>query len=266
MVLTDEERKAKDKARRQTPAYLAQVKAHRQTDEYKAKAKAYKQTDEYKAKAKAYKQTDEYKERERENRTKPERKAVDKANRDRPENKAKRKEERDRPENKVTKKSNRLKPETIEKEKARRKTPAYRAQENARRQIPENKSKAKLKRTQLALTPKGKAKIDASKILYALERLNVLLGYSKRHSNSDVPCCRCCGENSFVEFLDIDHIIGKKQMDSVPELVKIGYSSKFKIKKLITWITENDFPEGFQILCKNCNGAKGVYGKCPHEK
>jgi hypothetical protein len=240
MVLTDEERKAKNKAHKQTPAYKAMEKARKQTPEYK--------------------------ERERKNRTKPERKAVDKANRDRPENKAKRKEERDRPENKATKKSNRLKPETIEKEKARRKTPAYRAQENARRQIPENKSKAKLKRKQLELTPKGKAKIEASKILYALERLNVLLGYSKRHSNSDVPCCRCCGENSFVEFLDIDHIIGKKQMDSVPELVKIGYSSKFKIKKLITWITENDFPEGFQILCKNCNGAKGVYGKCPHER
>ena len=227
MVLTDEERKAKNKAHKQTPAYKAMEKARKQTPEYK--------------------------ERERKNRTKPERKAVAKINRDRPENKA-------------TKKSNRLKPETIEKEKTRKKTPAYRAQENARRQIPENKSKAKLKRKQLELTPKGKAKIEASKILYALERLNVLLGYSKRHSNSDVPCCRCCGENSFVEFLDIDHIIGKKQMDSVPELVKIGYSSKFKIKKLITWITENDFPEGFQILCKNCNGAKGVYGKCPHEK
>jgi hypothetical protein len=164
------------------------------------------------------------------------------------------------------KKSNRLKPETIEKEKARRKTPAYRAQEKARRQIPENKSKAKLKRKQLELTPKGKAKKEASRVLYALERLNVLVGYSKRHSNSDIPCCNCCGENSHTEFLAIDHVLGRKQMDSVPELVKIGYSSKLKDYFLYEWIVDNDFPEGFQILCHNCNQSKANtrHNSCIH--
>ena len=29
---------------------------------------------------------------------------------------------------------------------------------------------------------------------------------------------------------------------------------------------KNNFPKGFQILCHNCNIAKGHYGKCPHEK
>ena len=239
MVQTDEERKAKEKARKQTP--------------------------EYKAKQKAYKQTDEVKTREKKNRATPKRKAVEKANRDRPENKAKRKDYADRPKNKLRKKLNRLKPENLEKEKAHKQTPAYKAMEKERESRPENKAKRESNRKKRELTPKGKAKKEASKVLYALERLNVLLGYSKRHSNSDVPCCRCCGENSFVEFLDIDHVLGKKQMDSIPELVAIGYSSKFKIKKLISWITENDFPEGFQVLCKNCNGAKGVNGICPHE-
>ena len=86
--------------------------------------------------------------------------------------------------------------------------------------------------------------------------MNVLLGYSKRLSNSDIPCCNCCGENIILEFLAIDHVLGKKQMDSVPELVKIGYSSKLKDYFLYEWIIDNNFPDGFQILCHNCNQSK----------
>ena len=31
------------------------------------------------------------------------------------------------------------------------------------------------------------------------------------------------------------------------------------------WLEKNNFPSGFQILCWNCNFAKGSLGKCPHE-
>ena len=96
-------------------------------------------------------------------------------------------------------------------------------------------------------------------------RLKILQYYSKRLSKSSIPCCRCCGENSHIEFLALDHINGRRQMDSEPELVKLGYSSKFLNVQLTAWIIKNDFPEGFQILCHNCNSAKGFYGKCPHE-
>lgn len=27
---------------------------------------------------------------------------------------------------------------------------------------------------------------------------------------------------------------------------------------------KNKYPEGFQILCMNCNWGKGIYGECPH--
>ena len=27
---------------------------------------------------------------------------------------------------------------------------------------------------------------------------------------------------------------------------------------------KNNYPEGFQVLCSNCNFAKGKYGSCPH--
>jgi hypothetical protein len=100
------------------------------------------------------------------------------------------------------------------------------------------------------------------------QRLKILQVYSKRLSNSDIPCCNCCGLNDHLDFLALDHIIGKKQMDSIPELVAIGYSSQMGTKELFSWIIDNDFPDGFQILCHNCNFAKGYprnNGKCPLE-
>ena len=45
-------------------------------------------------------------------------------------------------------------------------------------------------------------------------------------------------------------------MDSEPELIKLGYSSKLDGMDLVNWLIRNDFPEGFQILCHNCNTAK----------
>ena len=97
-------------------------------------------------------------------------------------------------------------------------------------------------------------------------RLKVLQYYSKRLSKSDIPCCWCCGENFHIDFLAVDHITGRKEMDSELKLVKLGYSSSMVGTKLLRWIIKNNFPEGFKILCHNCNQAKGFYGKCPHEK
>ena len=100
-------------------------------------------------------------------------------------------------------------------------------------------------------------------------RLKVLQTYSKRLSNSDIPCCRCCEENFHIDFLAVDHIAGRKKMDSEPELVKLGYSSKLQNQPLQQWIIENNFPKGFQILCHKCNFAKGIKrnnNKCPHQK
>ena len=105
-------------------------------------------------------------------------------------------------------------------------------------------------------------------VAYVTNRLNILLHYSKYISNSNIPCCNCCGENSHVDFLTIDHIAGKNQMDSEPELIKLGYSSKLKGKGMINWIIGNNYPKGFQILCHNCNVAKGLIGNdntCTHE-
>ena len=100
-------------------------------------------------------------------------------------------------------------------------------------------------------------------------RLKILQYYSKRLSKSNIPCCRCCGEKSHLGFLALDHIAGRKEMDSEHQLVKLGYSSSLIGDYFHTWLIKNNFPEGFQILCHNCNYAKGMKrnkNKCPHEK
>lgn len=70
--------------------------------------------------------------------------------------------------------------------------------------------------------------------------------------------CVCCGESEY-HFLSIDH----KNGNGNQHRLSIGGSKKANI---VSWLIRNKFPEGFQILCHNCNMAKGCYGVCPHEQ
>jgi len=163
------------------------------------------------------------------------------------------------------------------KAKARAQLPENKAKRNAHSREydsrPENKAKAKARSKEYNSRPEIKAKAKArylskqtpehivnrkdwQKKNRLKRRLNVLQTYSKRLSNSDIPCCNCCGENFHIDFLAIDHIAGRQQMDSEPELIKLGYSSELSGYDLKNWLIKNDFPEGFQILCHNCNSAK----------
>ena len=70
--------------------------------------------------------------------------------------------------------------------------------------------------------------------------------------------CACCGEGT-EEFLAIDHIDGG------------GAKHRREINRLsgwhfYRWLEQNEWPEGFQILCHNCNFSKGRYGYCPHTR
>ncbi len=193
--------------------------------------------------------------------TEEERKAKKKEYYSRPEVKAKQKEYNSRPEVKAKKLEYSQRPEARAKKLEYSQRPEARAKKLEYSQRPEVKARA----TKRSTTPEFRAK---GRTLHNNERLKIFQEYSKRLSNSDIPCCNCCGLNNYLDFLAIDHVLGKKQMDSVPELVKIGYSSKLKEGRLYQWIVDNDFPEGFQILCHNCNFAKGYprnNGKCPLE-
>lgn len=77
------------------------------------------------------------------------------------------------------------------------------------------------------------------------KKLRVLEAYGK--------VCTCCKEDNF-EFLSIDHINGG------------GSEHRKIVRNIYAWLIRNDFPEGFRVLCMNCNFALGRYGYCPHQK
>lgn len=79
------------------------------------------------------------------------------------------------------------------------------------------------------------------------KRLEVLKHYGNK--------CNCCGEKQN-EFLTIDHIYdgGRKHWKERGD------------KNIYIWLISNKYPKGYQLLCFNCNCAKGIHGKCPHNK
>lgn len=85
----------------------------------------------------------------------------------------------------------------------------------------------------------------------------VLRYYSKKLSNSDIPCCRCCGEHDFLIFLTVDHIINRKNTTHKKGLLGSA---------LYRFLRRANYPSGYQILCVNCNSAKSDSGICPHER
>ena len=70
--------------------------------------------------------------------------------------------------------------------------------------------------------------------------------------------CACCGETEY-KFLSIDHVDG----NGANHRRQVGVGSGFHF---YLWLRRNGFPKGFQVLCHNCNQAKGSYGCCPHEE
>ena len=78
--------------------------------------------------------------------------------------------------------------------------------------------------------------------------------------------CACCGE-SHVEFLTIDHIDGSGAEHRKELLKERGWnvdSRSMSGSHTYWWLKQNDYPEGFRVLCFNCNSSLGHYGYCPH--
>ena len=81
-------------------------------------------------------------------------------------------------------------------------------------------------------------------------RLAVIHGYGGK--------CNCCGESNLV-FLEIDHM----NNDAMRRVLK---GEPRKGPKLYRWLIKNEFPDGFQVLCRNCNWGKWRCGTCPHQR
>jgi hypothetical protein len=90
--------------------------------------------------------------------------------------------------------------------------------------------------------------IKSNRARYRDMRLNCIEHYGNE--------CACCCEKK-IEFLAIDHIGGgglKHRM----ELRKIN-------QNIFEFLIKNNYPDGFRVLCHNCNSSHGHYGYCPHQ-
>lgn len=67
--------------------------------------------------------------------------------------------------------------------------------------------------------------------------------------------CDCCGENKY-EFLVFDHINGGGNQHRI----------NGDGRKIVRYLIKNNYPDGFRVLCHNCNNSLGHYGYCPHDK
>ena len=68
--------------------------------------------------------------------------------------------------------------------------------------------------------------------------------------------CVCCGEKT-LQFLSLDH----KNGGGCKHRREIGVRGS----NMWAWVKREGYPDMFQVLCHNCNQAKGYYGRCPHE-
>lgn len=89
---------------------------------------------------------------------------------------------------------------------------------------------------------------DYQRQLRQRDRANVIEAYGGK--------CVCCGESEEA-FLEIDHVDGGGN----------AHRREFaSTRQIYTWLRANGYPDGFQILCSNCNKAKERPDGCPHRR
>ena len=69
-----------------------------------------------------------------------------------------------------------------------------------------------------------------------------------QHYSDSLPKCKKCGYNNIM-CLDIDHINNK----GGEQRKKLNLHSG---QQFYQWLKKNNFPKGYQVLCKNCNWLK----------
>jgi hypothetical protein len=71
--------------------------------------------------------------------------------------------------------------------------------------------------------------------------------------------CQCCGESNFL-FLQLDHV----NNDGAKERKELGLVGGHSFYR---YLKKQNYPEGYQVLCANCNFGKRMNkGVCPHER
>lgn len=112
---------------------------------------------------------------------------------------------------------------------------------------------SQIRKTNKAWRAKNAVRWEESRTAWRLRiKTEVMTHYSK-----GTPRCACCYIRHIV-FLAIDHIKGGgfKHRKSI----KIMGGQGFYI-----WLKKRGYPDGYRVLCHNCNHATHVMGICPHE-
>lgn len=73
------------------------------------------------------------------------------------------------------------------------------------------------------------------------------------HYSGGTLKCACCGET-------------KTDLLSINCTNNGGKQHRKSTGHFYYWLKRNNYPPGFQVLCMNCNCAKGWSGYCPHNK
>lgn len=105
-----------------------------------------------------------------------------------------------------------------------------------------NRSKGKFEICQHIQEPTKSSDKSVEKI--RTKRHKVLSHYGSK--------CVCCSESNWT-FLEFDHINNDGNVQR--------QNQKAKLPKFI----DGKYPSNIQLLCCNCNKAKGLYGFCPHK-
>ena len=84
---------------------------------------------------------------------------------------------------------------------------------------------------------------------YRQQKLKVLSHYS-----NGKMVCDCCGDDH-LEFLCIDHVNG----GGTKHRRSIGHHDFYR------YLVKENYPDGYRVLCHNCNASFGYYGYCPHK-
>ena len=92
----------------------------------------------------------------------------------------------------------------------------------------------------------------------AARRLSAKIEAMAAYSKGSKPSCACCGE-THIEFLNIDHQKG----GGTKHRTSLGHSGRGN--SFYRWLKKNGYPDGYRVLCANCNQAFGLFGKCPHQ-
>lgn len=90
------------------------------------------------------------------------------------------------------------------------------------------------------------------------ERENLKFSVMAIYSDGQ-PICVCCGETE-IRFLTIDHINNNGANHRKERANRLGH-------RFYRWLKDNGFPDGYQVMCFNCNCGKFVNGGiCPHKE